>query len=80
MKNENNNKDALKNLVLISQVGISIVTPILLGVYIGQFVDRRIGTNGFFAILFIIIGAAAGFLNIFKLAESKNNKRKWIYE
>lgn len=77
MKKDNkNDKSALKNLALISQVGISIVTPILLGVYIGQFIDRKVGTNGVFAITLIIIGAAAGFLNIFKLAGGNNKKGK----
>lgn len=71
-----NDKNVLKNLALISQIGISIITPILLGVYAGQFLDKKIGTNGVFSILLIIIGAGAGFLNIFKLAGSKNNKRK----
>ena len=76
--NDNNGKDryALKNLALISQIGISVITPILLGVYIGQFIDRKIGTNGVFSIILIIIGAGAGFLNIFKLAGTKDNKGK----
>jgi ATP synthase protein I len=72
--NKKDNKDVLKNLALISQIGISIITPILLGVYLGNFIDKRLGTNGVFAIILIIIGAAAGFLNIFKL--TGNNKRK----
>lgn len=78
MKKDNNEKDrsALKNLALISQVGISIITPILLGVYIGQFIDKKLGTNGVFSIILILIGTGAGFLNIFKLAGSKDNKGK----
>lgn len=67
---------ALKNLALVSQIGISVVTPILLGVFLGQFIDKKLGTNGVFAIIFIIVGAGAGFLNIFKLAGGKGNKRK----
>lgn len=72
---KNNNKDVLKNLALISQIGISIVTPILGGVWIGNFIDKKLGTNGVFAIILIIIGAVAGFLNIFKLTGT-NKKRK----
>ena len=67
---------ALKNLALVSQIGISVVTPILLGVFLGQFIDKKLGTNGVFAIIFIIVGAGAGFLNIFKSAGGKGNKRK----
>ena len=75
MKNDRK-KNPLANLALITQVGLSIITPILLGVYLGMFIDKKIGTNGVFAISFIIIGAAAGFLNIFKLAGGYRNKRK----
>lgn len=74
--NNGNDKYVLKNLALISQIGISVITPILLGVYIGQFIDKKIGTNGIFSILLIIIGAGGGFLNIFKLTENNDNKRK----
>ena len=75
-----NNRDSLKNLALISQIGISIITPILLGVYLGNFIDKKLGTNGVFAIALIIIGAGAGFLNIFKLTGTNNKKRKWQFE
>ena len=74
------NKSVLKGLALISQIGISIITPILMGVYIGNFIDKKLGTNGVFAITLIVIGAGAGFLNIFKLTGMKKNKRKWSFE
>ncbi|MBU5436731.1 AtpZ/AtpI family protein [Tissierella sp. MSJ-40] len=69
-------KDVLKNLGLISQIGISVITPILLGVFIGQFIDKKVGTQGIFIIVFIILGAGAGFLNLFKLGGWQKNKRK----
>lgn len=75
MKNKNN-KNPLRSLVLITQVGLSIITPILLGLYIGMFIDRKVGTNGVFAIIFIILGVGAGFMNLFKLAGPKD-KGKW---
>lgn len=76
MKKNNDYKDILKNIGLISQLGISIVTPILLGVFIGQLIDRWLGTQGIFVIIFIVLGAGAGFMNIFKLTGTKGNKRK----
>lgn len=76
MKKNNDYGDILKNIGLISQLGISIVTPILLGVFIGQLIDRWLGTQGIFVIIFIVLGAGAGFMNIFKLTGTKENKRK----
>lgn len=75
MKNKNY-RDALQNLALITQVGLSVITPILLGVYLGQFMDKKVGTKGVFSIIFIVLGAGAGFMNIFKLAGGQRNKRK----
>lgn len=75
MQNKNN-KNGLQNLALITQVGLSVITPIILGVYLGMYIDRKVGTEGIFAIVFIILGAGGGFMNIFKLAGKTNNKRK----
>jgi len=76
VKKNNNYKATLKNLALISQIGISIITPILLGVFIGQFVDKWLKTEGIFVIIFIILGAGAGFLNLFKLTGAWKDKGK----
>lgn len=76
MKKDKDYKGTLKNLTLISQIGISIVTPILLGVFIGQLLDKWIGTKSIFVIIFIILGAGGGFMNLFKLTGVLKNKRK----
>ena len=76
MKNNKDYKDALKNLALISQIGFSIITPILLGLFIGQFLDNKLGTKGIFAIVFIILGVGGGFVNLFKITGTSKDKRK----
>lgn len=75
MRNKNY-KDTLQGLALISQIGFSVITPILIGVYLGQFIDKKLGVDGIFSIIFIILGVGAGFLNIFKLAKIKGNKKE----
>lgn len=70
MKNKNY-KDTFQNLTLISQIGLSVITPILLGVFLGQFIDKKLGTDGIFSIIFILLGTGGGFMNIFKLAKGK---------
>ena len=76
MKKDDNYKEILKNLTLISQIGISMITPILLGVFIGQVLDKWLGTKSFFVITLIILGACAGFMNLFKITGAWKNKRK----
>lgn len=76
IKKDNNYKDTLRNLSLISQIGISMITPILLGVFIGQVLDNWLGTKSFFTITLIILGAGASFTTLFKLTGAWKNKRK----
>lgn len=75
MKKDDNYK-ILKNLALISQIGISMSAPIFLGAFIGQVLDRWLGTKGVFMIVFIILGTGAGFMNLFKITGIMRNKRK----
>ncbi|MBZ2174923.1 AtpZ/AtpI family protein [Schnuerera sp. xch1] len=74
--NKKNDKKVFQNLALITQIGLSIIAPILLGVYLGGVIDKFVGTQMAFRLIFIILGAGAGFLNLLKLANKKDNKRK----
>lgn len=74
MKNNKDYKDVLKGLALISQIGISMITPILLGLFIGQFLDKKLDTTGIFAIIFILLGVGGGFVNLFKITSTKKGK------
>ena len=76
--NNNNKQDKnfLKNIALITQIGFSMITPILVGVYVGQFIDKKVGTNGIFTIILIIIGVGGGFVNLFKLTGGSKDKEK----
>ncbi len=49
-------KDKLKimqGIALITQIGISMIVPIILGIFIGRFLDNLIGTNNIFLFVFI---------------------------
>jgi F0F1-type ATP synthase assembly protein I len=72
-------KDKLKimqGIALITQIGISMIVPIILGIFIGRFLDNLIGTNNIFLFVFIIIGVGAAFLNLFKVGLRDQDKRK----
>lgn len=72
------NRRALENLALISQIGISMMTPILLCVLLGNFIDKKLNiSQPIFLIIFTILGVAASFASLFKLtAKGKDIKRK----
>lgn len=60
-----------ENLALLSQVALMMITPILGGVLIGRFLDDKVGTNGIFLLVFVLIGTATAFMELFKLAMRK---------
>jgi len=61
--------EPLKLAALVSTVGIALVIATFIGLYIGVLLDRRFATSPLFTLVFLIIGIAAGFWNLWKLAQ-----------
>ena len=57
----------LKNLVLISHIGNAMISPIVMGLYLGKWIDGKLNTSPLFLLIFIIVGIIAGFINVFKV-------------
>lgn len=55
-------------LLMITQIGISMIVPIFLGAFIGSWLDRRLGTV-FFFLVFLAVGIFAAFRNIYYLTK-----------
>jgi len=72
---QKNNIKILQNLALISQIGISMLTPILGGGLLGIFIDKKLGTGVVFFIIFIILGVISAFVTLFRITMS-GSKRK----
>lgn len=68
MDPKDNKRKTLQYLAYMSQIGISMIVPIILGVFLGNFLDGLIGTEVLFLAIFSIIGVAAAFVNLFKIA------------
>ena len=50
------------------RVGVDLVAALVVGVGIGLLLDYWLDTKPWFLILFFLLGAAAGFLNVFRVA------------
>ncbi len=74
MNNKKNKKSTLQYLTLITQVGISSVTPVVLGVVMGNWLDKKLGTKGAFSIILLVLGAMTAIYNIYKLAGPKDKE------
>lgn len=54
------------------RVGTELIAGVLVGALIGWFLDRWLGTGPWLLIVFFCLGAAAGFLNVFRAAREMN--------
>ena len=64
----NDKKELFRNLAMVSSMGISVVMAIAIGVWFGLALDRWLGTTPWFFYIFLLIGIAAGFKNIYVIA------------
>ena len=55
----------LRSLGFLSSVGISMVAASFIGLYIGIYLDKWLGSKPWMTIIWLVIGIAAGFRNIF---------------
>lgn len=62
------NHGVIKAFTMVSQVGISFITPIGLCVIVGHYIDRYFHTGFWFIILFFL-GVLAAFRNVYILTK-----------
>lgn len=62
-------------LAMISQIGITMIVCIGAGVWFGGWLDGKLGTHGICLIVCILVGVAAGFMNVYKML-MKGSKSK----
>ena len=70
------NKKIQKNLrwnlpIEYGNLGLYLVIPLLIAVFLGKYLDERFEKNGTFTITLIILGTISVFYNLFKLSKQK---------
>jgi F0F1-type ATP synthase assembly protein I len=63
-----NNRQLFQSLAMVSSMGISVVLAIAIGVWFGLTLDRWFNTKPWFFYIFLFIGIAAGFKNVYVIA------------
>ena len=58
---------AMKWMTLMSQVGITMVANIVVGLFIGKYLDQWLHTSPLFLLLFIFIGFFSGIKSVYLL-------------
>jgi ATP synthase protein I len=70
-------KKAAVHMAYASSIGISMVIAIFGCLFLGVWLDRKLGTGPYLTLLFLLLGILAGFRNIYVLIKRylKTNNR-----
>jgi len=63
------NYSILKALSLLTQLGLNMASCVVIGFFLGRFLDWLFGTNPVFMIIFVFVGAAAAIKIIYDIAK-----------
>ncbi len=55
-----------RELARLSTIGVTLVAATAIGLGIGYGLDRWLGTNPWFTLIFTLLGIVAGFVNLFR--------------
>lgn len=64
-----------RQLLRASTVGLDLVVLTFVGVIIGYYLDKWLHTSPWMLIVFTVLGIAAGFRQLFRLARGGNEKK-----
>ena len=67
-------RDIMKALSMLTQVGISMLVPIFLCIWVGKSLDKAFDTGILFLIIFIILGVGSSFRTLYMMTAHKYKK------
>ncbi|MFO0752813.1 MAG: AtpZ/AtpI family protein [Thermodesulfovibrionales bacterium] len=67
MTGKREEKNALVQLLELSGIGIQLVVSTIVGLAIGYWLDRLLGTSPYLSLLFLFLGIISGFVNMVRL-------------
>ena len=63
--------ELVRALSLFSQIGFTIAACVLVGVFLGRFLDNLLGTRPWLLLVFSLLGAGAAFKSLFEFTQKK---------
>lgn len=67
-------KEVFRSLALLSQLGVSVMVPVFLCLFIGLTIDKKFGTS--LTLILLILGILAGGRNAYILAKGVVNENE----
>jgi F0F1-type ATP synthase assembly protein I len=65
----NNDYKWYRSLSIASSIGLVLAVSIAIGYFFGSWLDKKFGTTPWLMLVFTLMGIAAGFIEMFKLAQ-----------
>ena len=65
-KNVKKNNDKIAGINIGFKLSLELISPIIVGIFIGLGIDKFFFTKPIFFLLFLLLGIIAGFFNIYK--------------
>jgi ATP synthase protein I len=69
IKQINEKRELTRALSFLSQIGVTVVACLLIGVFAGKFLDEWLGTSPWLVLIFSMLGAGAAFKALFELSK-----------
>lgn len=63
-------KDSLKALAMLTQIGVTMIVAIGLGLFVGRFLDQKMNTSPIFLLSLSLLGIIVGFRNVYHITKS----------
>ncbi len=71
-KNPEGQDEFRKGLSFAARVGMELVVATMVGVFLGYLLDRFLGTKPWLMVAGVVVGAIAGFLNVYRSVQRMN--------
>jgi len=68
-------RDIMKALAMLTQIGISMMVPILLCVWIGKYLDGVFDSGVLFLVIFVFLGVGSSFRTLYMMTVYKYKKK-----
>lgn len=73
---QSDDRRGLRQLGVLSTVGVALVIATLLGTGGGYYLDGRLGTSPWLTVVGLLLGVAAGFVNLFRAVSALDREQK----